>query len=71
MPNITVTVSEQAYRAARIWAAQNDTSVSAVVQYCIERLPRLPIAQQAAAAAKTPNHGCVTVKEVSPNSSEA
>jgi hypothetical protein len=31
MPNITVTVSEQAYRAARIWAAQNDTSVSAVV----------------------------------------
>ena len=50
MPNITVTVSEDAYRAARVWAAQNDTSISAVVQYCIEHLPRLPIAQTAAAA---------------------
>jgi hypothetical protein len=50
MPNITVTVSEEAYRAARVWAAQNDTSISAVVQYCIQRLPRLPIAQSAAAA---------------------
>jgi hypothetical protein len=50
MPNITVTVSEKAYRNARVWAAQNSTSISAVVQYCIERLPRLPIAQDAAAA---------------------
>jgi len=50
MPNITVTVSEDAYREARVWAAQNDTSISAVVQYCIERLPGMPIAQTAAAA---------------------
>jgi hypothetical protein len=50
MPNITVTVSEEAYRRARVWAAENDTSISAVVQYCIERLPGLPIAQTAAAA---------------------
>jgi hypothetical protein len=50
MPNITVTVSEGVYRNARVWAAQNDTSISAVVQYCIERMPGLPIAQRAAAA---------------------
>jgi len=73
MPNITVTVSEVAYRKARVWAAQNDTSISAVVQYCIERLPRLAIAQTAAAATTrrprgTPpppgvkNMGCETVK---------
>ncbi len=50
MPNITVTVSESAYRQARVWAAKNNTSVSAVVQYCIERLPNLPIARKAAVA---------------------
>ncbi|MGB6742998.1 MAG: hypothetical protein WBE38_05005 [Terracidiphilus sp.] len=50
MPNITVTVSESAYRKARVWAAEHNTSVSAVVQYCIERLPRLPIAQKGAIA---------------------
>ncbi len=65
MPNITVTVSEAAYRAARIWAAENDTSVSAAVQYCIEHLPRLPIAQQAVA-----NHACEAAKEVNRDSSE-
>jgi hypothetical protein len=50
MPNITVTVSEDVYRNARVWAAQHDTSISAIVQYCIERMPGLPIAQRAAAA---------------------
>ncbi|MGA7343754.1 MAG: hypothetical protein WBE72_05915 [Terracidiphilus sp.] len=54
MPNITVSVSEKAYRAARLWAALNDTSVSAVVQYCIERLPNLPVAKQALPANNAP-----------------
>lgn len=31
MPNITVTVSEETYRRARVRAAELDTSVSAVV----------------------------------------
>jgi hypothetical protein len=73
MPNITVTVSEDAYRKPRVWAAQNDTSISAVVQYCIEHLPRLPTAQAAAAATTrrprepppppgAKNMGCETVK---------
>lgn len=39
MRNITVTVSDQTYRQARIWAAQRDTSVSAVVQYLLQTLP--------------------------------
>jgi hypothetical protein len=30
MRNITVAVSDDSYRQARIWAAKNDTSVSAV-----------------------------------------
>jgi hypothetical protein len=87
MPNITVTVSESAYRQARIWAALNATSVSAVVQYCIERLPRLRIAQAAAAATarrsgeaararETPSPGCEkcgceTVKRPSTESNQS
>ncbi len=45
--NITVTVSSEAYRQARVWAAQRDTSVSAVVEYLIETLPRIPRAARA------------------------
>lgn len=36
MPNITVTVSEQTYRRARVRAAELDTSVSAVVTRTLE-----------------------------------
>lgn len=36
MPNITVTVSEQVYRRARVRAAELDTSVSAVVTRTLE-----------------------------------
>jgi hypothetical protein len=50
MPNITVTVSESAYRQARIWAATHNTSVSAIVQYCIERLPTMRLSVEATAA---------------------
>jgi hypothetical protein len=41
MKNITVAVSDDAYRQARIWAAKNDTSVSAVVQDLLQNLPGL------------------------------
>jgi len=36
MPNITVTVSEQTYRRARVRAAELSTSVSAVVARTLE-----------------------------------
>jgi hypothetical protein len=39
MRNITVSVSDETYRQARIWAAQRDTSVSAIVQYLLQTLP--------------------------------
>jgi hypothetical protein len=41
MPNITVFVSPEVYRQARVWAAQRDTSVSAVVQYLLQTLPNI------------------------------
>ena len=41
MRNITVAVSDDSYRQARIWAAKNDTSVSAVVQDLLLNLPGL------------------------------
>ena len=52
MPNITVTVSESAYRQARIWAATHNTSVSAIVQHCIEHLPTMRLTAQATAATR-------------------
>lgn len=39
MKNITVTVADDIYRQARIWAAQRDTSLSAVVAYLLATLP--------------------------------
>jgi len=60
MRNITVTVSDQSYRQARIWAAQRDTSVSAVVQYLLQTLPGIkraaaefPVAKPEAIPAET------------------
>jgi len=38
MRNITVSISDETYREARIWAARNNTSVSAAVQYVLENL---------------------------------
>lgn len=43
MRNVTVAVSDTAYRQTRIRAARHDTFISAVVSYCLERLPGLPI----------------------------
>ena len=38
MRNITVTIHDDLYRRARIWAAERDTSVSAVVKYLLETM---------------------------------
>ncbi len=40
MKNITVSVSDKAYKDARVCPAANSTSVSAAVQVFIETLPR-------------------------------
>jgi hypothetical protein len=46
MKNITVCVSDKAYRDARVWAAKRDTSISAVVACLLENLPGLKVAQR-------------------------
>ena len=47
MRNITVTVSDEAYRQARVWAANHDTSVSAVVHHLLTTLPGIARAANA------------------------
>jgi hypothetical protein len=47
MRNITVTLPDDSYRRARVWAAQHDTSVSAVVKYLLETLPSIKRASSA------------------------
>jgi hypothetical protein len=42
MKNITVSVPDETYRQARVWAAKRDTSLSAVVKYLLETLPGIP-----------------------------
>ncbi len=38
MKNITISIDDETYRNARIWAALHNTSVSAVVRDLLERL---------------------------------
>lgn len=52
--NITVTVPEETYRQARVWAAERDTSISAVVAYLLETLPGIPRAARAFPARHAP-----------------
>jgi hypothetical protein len=47
MKNITVSINDNAYYQARVWAARCQTSVSAIVAHFLERLPGLPIANHA------------------------
>jgi hypothetical protein len=41
MKNITESVTDKAWREARVWAAEHDTSLSRIVQYFISSLPGL------------------------------
>jgi hypothetical protein len=53
MKNITVCVSDKAYREARVWAAARETSLSRVVQYLITTLPNISRVANAFPPAKT------------------
>ncbi len=48
MPNITVTVSQDIYDDARVFAAQRRTSVSAIVQFFLQNLGNLTFKSEAA-----------------------
>jgi hypothetical protein len=39
--NITVSVPDEVYRRARVWAAERETSVSATVTHFLEALPEM------------------------------
>jgi hypothetical protein len=41
MKNITVSITDETYRQARMWAAEHNTSVSAAVQYMLENVHRI------------------------------
>ena len=38
MRNITVSITDEVHRQARIWAAEHNTSVSAAVEYMLENV---------------------------------
>ena len=46
MKNVTVSISNEAHRASRIWAAERHTSLSRVVAYILETLTQMPIARR-------------------------
>ncbi|MGA2169645.1 MAG: hypothetical protein ABSG62_15660 [Terracidiphilus sp.] len=52
MKSITVTVSDQAYRQARVLSAELDSSLSRIVQYLLEDLPQVSRAALAFPLAK-------------------
>lgn len=39
MRNVTVCITDDGYRRARVWAAQRDTTLSAVVTRLLETMP--------------------------------
>ena len=41
MRNITVTVDDETYRLARLWATERNTTLSAVVRQVVMDLPRI------------------------------
>jgi hypothetical protein len=46
MKNITITIPDETYRQARVWAAERATSVSRVVAYILQTLPGHPRANK-------------------------
>lgn len=54
MKNITVTISNQGYDAARVWAAEHCTSLSKTVAFILENLPNIPMGSKAFPARKPP-----------------
>jgi len=46
MKNITVSISETAYLRARVWTAEHGSSLSSVVAYLLETLPKIECAKK-------------------------
>jgi hypothetical protein len=81
MRNITVSVSEETYTMARVWAAQRDTSLSAVVDYLLRTLPNIqrvinsfptptiskPVSKTLEFMSETSNNSTIFTQKVTPN----
>ena len=52
--NVTLAISIEAHHRARLWAAQHDVSLSAVVSALLEHLPTNPNAARAAHSVRRP-----------------
>ena len=52
MKNITVTISDKGYHAARVWAAEHRTSLSKTVAVILDNLPYIKMASGAFPLAK-------------------
>ena len=52
MKNITVSISNQGYDAARVWAAEHRTSLSKTVAFILDNLRDIPMASRAFPLAK-------------------
>lgn len=66
MKNITVTISDKGYHAARVWAAQHRTSLSKTVALILDHLPYIAIASSAFPSGK-PSTGSTTPKSTGPH----
>lgn len=60
--NVTVTVDVEAYRMARVWAAERFTTVSAVVSYLIAHLPEHGSANRRNLDGNSPENRAVLIR---------
>jgi len=47
MSKVTIRVPETTWRRARVWAAERDTSITAITRYLVENLPSIKRAGRA------------------------
>jgi hypothetical protein len=65
MRNITVSVTDETYKIARIWAAQRDRSLSSVVEYLLRTLPNIERAREALPPPSISNSGKISQNSTS------
>jgi hypothetical protein len=69
MKNITVSISDEGYRQARIWAAERNVSLSRIVAYLLETLPDTPRSARRFPRPATPSHSVPAANSAPPPAS--
>ena len=67
MKNITVSVTDIVYMRVRVWAAEHETSVSAVVAYLLRILPTHKAAGRHFSAPQSPAPATTAVSAIQQN----